>query len=741
MSVRKVNPSFEIGGSVFNTAKSLYSLIAATSQDDVHTQAVLVAERLGASIPAAPERIAEAVDALGGQTSVQVENLKAMVGITSGGLCKAIRECTPLVRFFVLCAGCKTILLDTECSTLMFEMLKTSNVLSSFPCSPAQIGRLIGQISAQADSIAPSDMMHEVASAVDEFNPGPGIFKRMDFKPLAELFMKLFEQVSDEAVDTILLRGHKNSVWLASTLLWLLGDDASLMIGRTHIRGEEDAKLCIQILPDSDLPWSMQVFTPTGNPTKLIFDISSDGRDSISRIPLGMMRSFFDQYYWFPFDPDTRRSASIVTGIVAQTLILAIVQRGKVYLHCNGCKGKSHCNEVLLTTIAHTGWLANVERAVLNYGWRDHEEVKFDGKLLGNILRAVDGLIQGLDGPSADTLIAEDLMEGPCKDFIRSYFPVEKVGLDRILEPALFIAADAVMTCTAFLENGFRYIRPLDTESLKLADQTVVRILLNGIELSDFRKQAFQKLLPGLETWHDDDLAVSSDGSVAGMDLLWSESTQQSDAFSIRVQRGQIRKDEVSYNSIREATFERMAGNGPRLPALNPFQGLVYPEVGDHHLFKERGYVFETTVSINGSRIEIKHYMAFADSLSKAPQRRKSTWINAITTLATASHLDLESQLTAELMAQLQTRLTKQWISKDICWADPFSSPKIGFEVRTLVRTMGVQKVKIFGAGNYNASRRSCCRIFIRHKSPLVQCIEKAESNENQYNHSWVIVD
>jgi hypothetical protein len=61
-----------------------------------------------------------------------MENLKAMVGITSGGLCK----CTPLVRCFVLCAGCKTILSDTECSTLMFEMfemLKTLNVLSSLP--------------------------------------------------------------------------------------------------------------------------------------------------------------------------------------------------------------------------------------------------------------------------------------------------------------------------------------------------------------------------------------------------------------------------------------------------------------------------------------------------------------------------------------------------------------------------------------------------------------------------------
>ena len=76
---------------MFNNLKALRGLIAATSEDDVHTQAVLAVEQLGACIPVAAERIDEAVNALGGNTSVRVENLKASIGISSGGLCKVMR--------------------------------------------------------------------------------------------------------------------------------------------------------------------------------------------------------------------------------------------------------------------------------------------------------------------------------------------------------------------------------------------------------------------------------------------------------------------------------------------------------------------------------------------------------------------------------------------------------------------------------------------------------------------------
>lgn len=166
-----MDPSFEIGGSVFNSLQALRGLIAATSEDDVHTQAVLAVEWLGGCVPVSPERIGEAVNALGGQSSVRIQNLKASIGIASGGLCKVMRQSTPLIQFFVLCAACKLTFLDEDCSTLMSEMRKTSGVLAKLPCSAVQIMRLITQVSGQAGLIAPVDTMHDVASAVDEWNP------------------------------------------------------------------------------------------------------------------------------------------------------------------------------------------------------------------------------------------------------------------------------------------------------------------------------------------------------------------------------------------------------------------------------------------------------------------------------------------------------------------------------------------------------------------------------------------
>jgi len=743
MSLRPVNPSFEIGSSIFNNLKALRGLIAATSEDDVHTQAVLAVEQLGACFPVAAERIDEAVSALGGQNSVRVQNLKASIGISSGGLCRVMRQSTALLQFFVLCTAFKTTLLDDECSTLMFEMLKTSSVLAKLPCSAVQIMRLITQFSGQAEMIAPADVMHEVASAVDEWNPEPDTFRKMEFKVLAELLLTLFEQMRDETVDSIVLVGHENSIWLASSLLWLFGDKAWLLIGDKAVKGDPKAKLCIQIEPRRSVPWNLQVFKASNNPIQFVFEMSADETDSLNRIPLRLLKSFMNQYYWSSFEnPEIRRKAMIASGIIAQTLVIAISQRGKLYLKCEGCKDWKHCNETPLASIAQNSWLATTERIVTSYGWNDDRGAEFDPGLLMAILERVDRWRRTSRQESGRTFEeAEKCVKEPCQAFIDSYFSGERVEVDYILDPALFVAADAAVTCSAFYENGGRFIKPLDDETLQFADETVVHILSDGIEVSEFRKRAFKQLLPGLDTWHNGDLVVARDGYVAGMNMLWLESTRHSAALSIRVQGGQIKKDQVTYNSIRENPFNSIVFAGPRVPAFDAVKGLVMPEVGWQHPIKDRTYTFETSASVQGTRIDIKHYMVYTDSLSKLLQRRKASWISAINVLATAIHMDLESQLTAKLSEGLNMRITQQLITKDVCWTDPFSSPTVDRGVRTLMRTGANNKVKIFGAGACNEPREVCCQIVIRHQSPLLQCIEKAESNANNEIKSWIVVD
>ena len=225
------------------------------------------------------------------------------------------------------------------------------------------------------------------------------------------------------------------------------------------------------------------------------------------------------------------------------------------------------------------------------------------------------------------------------------------------------------------------------------------------------------------------------------MNILWQLSCQSSGALSIRVQRGQIKKDQVTYNSIRENPFNSIVFAGPRVPAFDPVRGLVLPEVGWQHPIKDSAYTFETSASIHGTRIEIKQYMMYTGALSNLPQRRKASWISAINILATAIHMDLESQNMASFNEALNLTISNQLISKDVCWTDPFSSPKIEPGARTLIRTGTNPKVKIFGAGACNEPRDLCCHIVIRHRSPLLQCIHKAESCMCDEKRSWIVVD
>jgi hypothetical protein len=138
----------------------------------------------------------------------------------------------------------KLCFIDEECAILAFEMLRTSGLLAKYPVATSQLTRLVSQLSGHAEAIVPVDLMTEIASASDKYGPDTGVFARMDLKVLSELLVRLFESVRDESVDSITLIGHDHGVWLAASLLWLLGDDAWLLIGEDTVEGDPRSKLC-----------------------------------------------------------------------------------------------------------------------------------------------------------------------------------------------------------------------------------------------------------------------------------------------------------------------------------------------------------------------------------------------------------------------------------------------------------------------------------------------------------------
>ncbi|MCJ1327757.1 hypothetical protein MMC10_004432 [Thelotrema lepadinum] len=742
-------PIVQITVSAFNTLKTIRGLIAATSEDDVQAQAVLAAEQLGACIQVAPERIEQAVDTLAGQTSIRVQNLVASIGIHSGGLVRMMQQSTPLIQFFVLCAACKTTLLDEECSKLVFEMLKTSNLLSNLPCSGSQLLRLISSFSGQAAMIAPAEEMHEIASAIDEFNHAflrsGREFQSMEFPKLANLLMAIFEHIRDDTVESIVLEGNQNSIWLSSTLLWLLGNRAFLLIGDKVIKGNPGGKLCIVIAIEADctLSWSLKAFKAKHDILSFISETTKDINKSLSQIPLRLSKSFLKQYYWnFFANEKDRKEVMTVCGEVAQTLILVIAQRGRLRLTCDGCEPISnHCMQVYLSSITQTSWFAIQEHLLQSYGWEEDDETRFDSKLLADILKFIDTKYK-------EVVHREEFAEilTICKEFVRTRCrqrdrPLEDL-FSNIIEPALYVSADAAVTCTAFFVTGSRYIKPLDEEAVESASSIVGTLLTTGLEVRDFRRYAFNLLLPGSNTWHNDDLAICRDGYVAGMDILWTESISQSDALRIRVQGGKIRKDNFTFDSIREILcIESNKIQGRRLRAFDAVDGLVVPGEAWKHTFHNKSYTFETSASLDGTRIEIKHYMIFQMDGFKAPFTRRASWIDAIEVLATAEHMDLESRLTADLSRTLMLRLKNECLAKDICWTDNFGR-YINQGSGTLLRAGPDIKKKIFGAAASRILRHTeesgCLYVIIRHRSSMLQCIEKAVGRNAR---TWVIVD
>ena len=228
--------------------------------------------------------------------------------------------------------ACKTTLLDEECSTLILEMLKTSKVLASLPCSAAHVMRIITQFSGQARKIAPADKMHEVAVVIHDQSPSPSAFRKMDCEVLAKLLTSLFDSMKDEASESVTLSGQYNSVWLVSTLLWLFQDEACLIINESLVKGDPKAKLCISIQGEPDNSWNLQVFRKSDDPTNFVFSMRTEKVVSLSQIPLHMFQSFVNHYYWCDFQStEIRRKAILATGGIAQTLIVMMADCGRLY--------------------------------------------------------------------------------------------------------------------------------------------------------------------------------------------------------------------------------------------------------------------------------------------------------------------------------------------------------------------------------------------------------------------------
>jgi len=175
----------------------------------------------------------------------------------------------------------------------------------------------------------------------------------------------------------------------------------------------------------------------------------------------------------------------------------------------------------------------------------------------------------------------------------------------------VYITLDAITTSTVtfFPANG---ISSFDSLQLEHTDQMMNTLLSrNGLDIQSSNRLAFLHILSGLQDFDEMGPIVAQNGYVAGISALWKCSTLQQDALAIRYETGQIKKDGVIYDSVREADFSTYRFSSAQDPLYlhGIYTGLI--RLTENCLFK-------TKVSVTGSPLAIKYYIVRArESLFK----------------------------------------------------------------------------------------------------------------------------
>jgi hypothetical protein len=731
-----VQPQWELGQTTFQTTRQLRDLITIASQPNVQPQAVLAAEQLGFGLLASPERIDEAIVALDGNESTRVGNLRAFVGFASDDLQRLMRQSTGLLQFFLATTACKPCYEDTELGDLAFEMMVHASILKRYPVASSQLAQLVRTFSSQAESIAPVTVMQEIAVAVAEHNPGPDLYSRIETKALAEILVRTFEILRDTEAQEVVLTGHNHGVWLATLFSWLIPDKVQVTVDKEIIRGSQGAKLTIEIDAEGDSPWQMEVWRNGGDVASHVFEYDKDDLEQLHRLPIVLAQPYFDQYYCSAFEDNaTRRKAIEAMGDFAGALIRFLTEKGKLNLPRGCCPPSARkCSMAVIKDVIGQDAILQYSRAVTKYGWAGSDTAQMEAYRLleENIATSI---------PSPKSVMEK--VQTACSLFIKNAVG-DVTETNYIIEPACYIAVDAVTTSTASLVSGCRYFSPLTAEDFREGDDAIGALLSNdGLDIKEFRHLAFQQLLPGLGEFNDRDLVVSNNGHVAGMAVLWKCSTIQQDVLGIRYIKGGIQRDGISYDRIREADFSSFSLSSRDQEPITLCKRGQYLGIP----LKTEHFSFETRTSIQGSHLVVKHYIQRPTASTftindivvhkkpdQATEKRKASWISSIYVLATGVHVGRGYELTLFQEAELAKRLHDA--NHAMRWASSFGLPEVEDSTRLILRTSGTESVRFFAAGlcyDKQWPRERCFSFVIRHNAPLLSCVHVAEQTQKPW--------
>jgi hypothetical protein len=269
-----------------------------------------------------------------------------------------------------------------------------------------------------------------------------------------------------------------------------------------------------------------------------------------------------------------------------------------------------------------------------------------------------------------------------------------------IVDPAMYLALDALVTSTGDISEGTRYFNPATATSFGGVGDVLGRLLYNQLSIRRFRELAFAHLLPDLPMPNSQDLVASHGGYIVGMEVLWNVSTQNRKAISIRYGPGHIDKDGTPISRIREANFS----------ALPNFSATATVELFDEGKYTpitspvRTAMLFEIRTSIKGDQLILKHYsrevrssqFVIRTKSNEPDAKQKASWTSAMDVVALATHFSRRNSFTVNQEQSIAQRLARQELN--IAWYPGIPLDKMESGAGALVATSGDEMSRFFSA-------------------------------------------
>ena len=737
-----IQPQVDLVSTLVNSKNALLAVWKATSHDDVHSQALLTLERLGMKIQGnlSTRRISEASQALSNVNSKQFDWLKVSIGFPTGGVANIMRTSVSCIAAFLLVVACKTVFTNSEIAAILFDMIEKSRIIRELPISKGQIEDLVDCLAGYGDAILPADIYNRAVSEISGNLRSMGkqttaIFSRPSLENVAEILSRVFEALQDDEVKRISLEGTETAPWLASVFLWLFPEDTECVSFGTLLFGNSSARISIQIT--DGYRWTIQEWRAEGKVSSVL--IGSDhfaGMHHLEKqhsyIQLASARNkLMFQYSLAENDIDQM-------GQLAAALIQTAYEIGTL--------GSRRMGFVDLRTLCSENFTKSHTGIIKEFGWVVDRYFKDEQNQFFNAIRRNIESCATLDDAPLDKWILKCFSSdsGPAE-------VAELISNKSIVTPAIHVATEAVYysLCDRLPSNkAFR----LCTYAQSFKNRKVLEDVLFAhhrsspktyLEMSTFRAEALQALLPGVPDVNEADLAVAFGGYVAYSSVIEGDVGCTTTSTAISVVPGSLRyhKEFGGFDRLTEKPYSLETAatasflHESEVNRVKVFHGADYQ--GIEARADTTGAVVEHLLSAFKKNLYL--HTRFKLTTAGMPWHVSINWKSSIEAFTFASYVT-EHDLTPVAEEQLAQKLNRSGIFEKIGWANPGITVDRGGLDRHITTTSSNDLLRFFEAGRWlDDPNHGGRKIWIREKAPLIQCIKEATADESE-NRGWVII-